>query len=71
MSTCFLRKSSLTLFSESDYFPNGAFDKQDRLVAVTLSEVSKYIDIEGFPAQLVERVDDVPVEASPDIKQVG
>lgn len=30
----------------------GECDNQDRLVAVTLSEVSPYIDVEALPAQL-------------------
>ncbi len=32
----------------------GEFDNQDRLVALTLSGASQYIDVEALPAQLVE-----------------
>ncbi len=49
----------------------GEFDNQDRLVAVTLSGVSQYIDIEALPAQLVERRESEDVEASLDVKKVG
>ena len=49
----------------------GEFDNQDRLVAVTLSGVSQYIDVEALPAQLVEWREGEDVESSLDIKKAG
>ena len=44
----------------------GDFDAEERLVSVTLSEASHYIDIATLPQQILERVADesVPVEAA-------
>ncbi len=49
----------------------GEFDNQDRLVAVTLSGVSRHIDAAALPAQLVERRENEDGAASPDIKKAG
>lgn len=49
----------------------GEFDNQDRLVAVTLSGVSQYIDVAALPAQLVERRESEEAEVSLDIKKAG
>ncbi len=49
----------------------GEFDNQDRLVAVTLSGVSQYIDIEALPAQLVERRESEDAEARLNVKKAG
>jgi len=49
----------------------GEFDNQERLVAVTLSGVSQYIDVEALPAQLVERREREDVEARLNVKKAG
>ena len=49
----------------------GEFDNQDRLVAVTLSGVSQYIDVAALPAQLVERRESEEAEVILDIKKAG
>jgi len=44
----------------------GDFDAEERLVSVTLSKASHYIDIATLPQQILERVEgmSVPVEAT-------
>ena len=49
----------------------GEFDNQDRLVAVTLSGVSQYIDVGALPAQLIERRENEDGAASLNIKKAG
>ena len=52
----------------------GDFDAEERLVSVTLSEASHYIDLAALPQQVLERVagEPVPVEAATGrLKQTG
>ena len=52
----------------------GDFDREERLVSVTLSEASRYIDIEALPQKILEIVEAgaVPVETATDrMKRAG